>query len=45
VTEHPAGDNYYNVERLRELMAQPISWCADMPMDAAGYAGEIYRKD
>jgi DNA polymerase len=45
VTEHPKGDNYYTVERLRELMAQPIPWCADMPMDAAGYAGEIYRKD
>lgn len=45
VTEHPKGDNYYTVERLRELMAQPIEWCADMPMDAAGYAGEIYRKD
>jgi DNA polymerase len=45
VTEHPKGDNYYTVERLRELMSQPIEWCADMPMDAAGYAGEIYRKD
>ena len=45
VTEHPKGDNYYTVERLRELMSQPIPWCADMPMDAAGYAGEIYRKD
>jgi DNA polymerase len=45
VCEHPAGDNYYTVERLRELMAQAIPWCDDMPMDAAGYAGEIYRKD
>jgi DNA polymerase len=45
VTEHPKGDNYYTVERLRELMSQPIPWCSDMPMDAAGYAGEIYRKD
>jgi DNA polymerase len=45
VTEHRKGDNHYTVERLRELMAQPIPWCADMPMDAAGYAGEIYRKD
>jgi DNA polymerase len=45
VAEHPAGDNYYTVERLRELMAQPIPWCADMPLGAAGYVGEIYRKD
>lgn len=45
VSEHPKGDNYHTVERLRELMAQPIEWCADMPMDAAGYAGTIYRKD
>jgi hypothetical protein len=45
VTEHPKGDNYYTVERLRELMSQPIPWCADMPMDAAGYAGgRIYRR-
>jgi DNA polymerase len=45
VCEHPAGDNYYTAERLRELMAQAIPWCEDMPMDAAGYSGEIYRKD
>lgn len=45
VAEEKAGDNYYTVERLRELMAQKIEWCADMPMDAAGYEGEIYRKD
>lgn len=45
VAEHPAGDNYYTAERLIELMSQEIEWCADMPLGAAGYVGELYRKD
>lgn len=45
VAEHKAGDNYYTHERLIELMAKSIPWCADMPLGAAGYEGVIYRKD
>ena len=45
VAEHKAGDNYYTHERLIELMAKSIPWCADMPLGAAGYEGTIYRKD
>jgi DNA polymerase bacteriophage-type len=45
VAEQDAGDNYYTSERLIELMAQQIEWCSDMPLGAAGYVDEIYRKD
>lgn len=45
VAEHRKGDNYYTHERLIEVMARSIPWCADMPLGAAGYSGEIYRKD
>lgn len=45
VAEHPKGDNYYTDGRLIEVMAAAIPWCADMPLGAAGYVGEIYRKD
>lgn len=45
VCEHDEDDDEFTVAKLRELMAQPIEWCADMPMDAAGYEGVIYRKD
>lgn len=45
VAEHPRGDNYYTEARLTELMSQPIPWCADMPLGAAGFTAELYRKD
>lgn len=45
VAEHRAGDNYFTVARMIELMVAEIPWCADMPLGAAGYEGEIYRKD
>lgn len=38
------GSNYFTVERLIELMAAPIDWCLDMPLNAAGWAGVFYRK-
>ncbi len=45
VAEQPANDNEHTVERMITLMAASIPWCADMPLGAAGYEGEIYRKD
>lgn len=45
VAEHPKGDNYYTEARLIELMSQSIPWCADMPLGAAGFTAELYRKD
>ena len=46
VAEHDEDDDYYTVERLRDLMAKEVEWCADMPLDAAGYETTgCYRKD
>ncbi|HLP66036.1 MAG TPA: hypothetical protein VK181_00800, partial [Rhizobium sp.] len=45
VAEHKAGDNFFTQKRLEKLMSKKIAWCADMPLGAAGYEGEIYRKD
>jgi DNA polymerase bacteriophage-type len=45
VCEEDVDDDEHSVGRLRDLMSQELEWCADMPMDAAGYEGEIYRKD
>lgn len=45
VAEHRKGDNYYTKERLIDCMAATIDWCQDMPLGAAGYEAEIYRKD
>lgn len=32
-------------ERLCELMAQPIRWAPGLPLKAAGYTADFYRKD
>lgn len=45
VAEHPRGDNYYTETRLIELMSKEIPWCADLPLGAAGFTAELYRKD
>lgn len=39
------GSTIRTVAALRELMIAPISWCADMPLNAAGWAEDYYRKD
>lgn len=38
------GDNYYNWQRMRELMTQPIEWAPGFPLGANGWKGEYYRK-
>jgi DNA polymerase bacteriophage-type len=45
VALHPPGDNRHTLERLREHMMAPIPWLPGLPLDAAGYTAEIYRKD
>lgn len=45
ITRCRKGDNYYTVERLRELMSAPIEWAPGLPLGAAGYQAVFYRKD
>jgi hypothetical protein len=40
----PIGDNYYTLERMRELMSAPIAWAPGFPLNAAGWFGPYYRK-
>lgn len=37
-------DNFYNWERMRELMIIPIGWAPGFPLGAAGWDGQFYRK-
>lgn len=39
------GTNEFTWERLRGIMAAPIPWFPDLPLNAAGYAASFYRKD
>lgn len=45
ITLQRKGDNYFTVERLREIMAQPLAWFPTLQLDAAGYSAQFYRKD
>lgn len=45
VAEHDESDVYHNIERMVRLMRMAIEWAFGMPLDAAGYEGELYRKD
>jgi len=40
----PIGDNYYTLERMRELMSAPIAWAPGFPLNAAGWSAPFYRK-
>lgn len=44
VTEAPDLPDYHE-EQLAELMAQPPAWAPDLPLAAAGFQGQRYRKD
>lgn len=43
LTKH--GDNYYNLDRLRDAMIAPITWATGLPLGASGYQATLYRKD
>jgi DNA polymerase len=34
----------YTIERLNDLMTQPIEWCADLPLKSDGWEGPVYKK-
>jgi DNA polymerase len=39
------GDNYFTLDALKECMIEPVPWLEGLPLNAAGYVGELYRKD
>lgn len=39
------GNCFHTVALLRECMRSPIDWAFGLPLDAAGYASRVYRKD
>lgn len=39
------GDNYFTLEALRDCMIKPEPWMEGLPLGAAGYVSEVYRKD
>lgn len=48
VAEHKKGDNYFTVERMKEILRDVVAklpHLAGLPLGAAGYEGTIYRKD
>lgn len=45
VSEHDEDDHRFNHERKRRIMRFAIPWVKGMPLDAAGYSGQLYRKD
>jgi DNA polymerase len=44
ITIAPKNDNYYNWQRMRDLMCQPIEWAPGFPLNASGYSAAYYRK-
>lgn len=38
------GDNYYTVDRMEDLMREPLPWWPQLILDADGYAATFYRK-
>lgn len=45
INEVRKGSNEFTVDRLIELMTEEIPWCATMPLGAAGWQAQFYRKD
>lgn len=43
--EHPAAGAEQVLEHLLERMRQTPAWCPGLPLDAAGYVAEEWRKD
>jgi DNA polymerase len=39
------GDNTFSLEALKRCMIEPVPWLKGLPLNAAGYVGELYRKD
>lgn len=45
VAQHKKGSNYHTVERLIGCMSAALKEYPGLPLGAAGYTAEIYRKD
>jgi DNA polymerase len=48
VAEHDIDDDYHTSDRMIEVLLEVVAklhWVKGMPLGAAGYEGEIYRKD
>lgn len=45
ITRHRRGDNQFTVSTLRDCMAAALDWAPGLPLGAAGYAANFYRKD
>lgn len=39
------GDNYFTLDALKQCMIEPVPWLAGLPLGAAGYVSELYKKD
>lgn len=44
ITEQRHDDNYYTIDRLSEVMSRSLPWAEDLPLGAAGFSGQFYRK-
>jgi DNA polymerase len=38
------GDTTFSLEALKRCMIEPVPWLKGLPLNAAGYVGELYRK-
>ena len=39
------GDKYFTHEAMRKLIAYLVEWFPDLPVNAAGWTGPVYKKD
>jgi DNA polymerase len=39
------GDTTFSLEALKQCMIEPVPWLKGLPLSAAGYVGDLYRKD
>lgn len=44
VVEHDRGDNYHTLDRFVDIMRSPIDFAPGLPLGAAGWEGQFYRK-
>ncbi len=45
ITLHPRGDNYHTYQRLSEVLSEAQPEYPGLPLRAAGYSAQFYRKD
>lgn len=45
LSEEPINSNYYRLQRMVDHMKSPIKWAPGLPLGAAGWEGQFYRKD